>query len=100
MTDNYRYLSFLCQPGWSVTTGKLICLKTDPEEKTDLLNNDDPVIKDQPDMLWEAVCSFPEIDSDPRYTPLIKQDWDKEITVESQIWKKNSITLQTIKTIK
>ncbi len=67
---------------------KLVSLTDDPEEKVNLLINDDPEIKIEFEKLWEAVLSFPEKDNDPIYKPLSKQPWDKEVTVKSQVWKK------------
>jgi arylsulfatase A-like enzyme len=67
---------------------KLISVMDDPEEKTNLIQSDDPKVKAEYEKLWKVVLSFPEKDNDPNYNPLPRQPWDKEITVHSQIWKK------------
>jgi arylsulfatase A-like enzyme len=40
------------------------------------------------DQLLEVVASFPSKDSDPKYVPNPPQEWDVEISAESQTWKK------------
>lgn len=67
---------------------KLISVLDDPEEKTNLLQSDDPKVKAELDKLWKVALSFPDQDSDPHYIPLAKEPWDKKITVQSQVWKK------------
>jgi arylsulfatase A-like enzyme len=67
---------------------KLISISDDPEERSDLLSNNDPKIKNEFEKLWKAASGFPEKDNDPIYKPVPKQSWDKEVTVKSQIWKK------------
>lgn len=67
---------------------KLIALRSDPGEKNDLLQNPDRKARKAFKKLWKVVLSFPPQDSDPHYTPLPAQRWDKPVTVQSQRWKK------------
>jgi len=47
-----------------------------------------PALKYHYDLLIEAALSFPQKDADPRYVPNPPQEWDVEISAESQVWKK------------
>lgn len=67
---------------------KLIAVLDDPEEKNNLLQSTDPLVKAEFEKLWKVALSFPEQDSDPHYIPLAKEPWDKKVTVQSQVWKK------------
>lgn len=67
---------------------KLVDLVNDPEEKSNLLESKDPLIIDAKNELIKALESFSAKDCDPIYDPLPPQEWDKKITVNSQVWKK------------
>ncbi len=67
---------------------KLIRLKTDPEEKINLLEDNDTAIQLNLEKLWQVVLKFPEQDNDPVYVPTPAQSWDKKVEVKSQVWKK------------
>jgi len=57
---------------------KLIDLKTDPEEKNNLLHSDNPKVKTARTKLEKAAAGFPEKDAHPKYDPLALQSWDLE----------------------
>ncbi len=68
---------------------KFFDLHLDPWETNniiDSLNTEERRINFE--SLFTVVEPFPMKDSDPRYKPNPAQDWDVEITAESQIWKK------------
>jgi arylsulfatase A-like enzyme len=67
---------------------KLVNLKTDPEEKNNLLPPSNPETKFAFEKLWKVIEDFPEKDNDPIYNPLPPQPWNVNITVESEVWKK------------
>jgi arylsulfatase A-like enzyme len=64
---------------------KLIDLEKDPAELNNLLNN--PEYKAVLDRLSQAIETFPETDSDPTYTKLATNPWDKKATFPSKIHK-------------
>ena len=68
--------------------GSLYDLIRDPGEMDDIIDSlklwkDREEIED----LLQAVTTFPDQDSEPRYQPNPPQSWDVEITAESQKWK-------------
>ena len=67
---------------------KLVNLKTDPEEKNNLLPANTNKTKEALRKLWKVVETFPEKDNDPIYNPLPPKSWDVNVTVESEGWKK------------
>jgi len=67
---------------------KFVNVEIDPEEKNNLINSDDPTVKKNLEKLWNAASQFPEKDNDPVYNPTPPQNWDVEVTVKSQKWKK------------
>ena len=50
--------------------------------------------KDNFDQLYQIATRFPETDVDPRYQPNPEQEWDVDITAESQVWKKQGRSIQ------
>jgi arylsulfatase A-like enzyme len=69
------------------TPEKLIDLIADPDEAVDLLGSNDPDVSEALARLLEVAASFPERDNDPRYMHRAANDWDVDVTVESQAWK-------------
>jgi arylsulfatase A-like enzyme len=69
------------------TAEKLIDLRADPDEQVDLLGSDDPEVKSAYDRLMAVARSFPDRDNDPRYARRGPNDWDVDVTVDSQAWK-------------
>lgn len=67
---------------------KLVNLKTDPDETTNLLPAGTPESRKALRKLWKAAGTFPLKDNDPLYRPLPPQSWDVDVTVESEVWKK------------
>lgn len=68
---------------------KFIDLLADPMETTNLLDSlQTKERKRHFHQLREIIPTFPEKDSDPKYTPNPPQAWDVPITEQSQIWKK------------
>jgi len=67
---------------------KLVSISNDPEEKVNLLFNNEPKVKNEYEKLWNVVSSFPNKDNDPIYSRLPQQPWDSKVTVKSNIWKK------------
>ncbi len=67
---------------------KLVNLKTDPEEKNNLLPAKTSETRKVFRKLWKAAGTFPLKDNDPVYHPLPPQTWDVDVTVESEVWKK------------
>ncbi|MDN3688847.1 sulfatase-like hydrolase/transferase [Cyclobacterium jeungdonense] len=68
---------------------KFIDLLTDPMETTNLLDSlDTDERKRHFKQLREVIPTFPEKDSDPKYTPNPAQAWDVPVTEQSQVWKK------------
>jgi arylsulfatase A-like enzyme len=67
---------------------KFIDLLLDPQESNNLLDSlNTAERKHNFGQLYEPVPTFPGQDSDPRYKPNPKQEWDVKITAESQLWK-------------
>ena len=67
---------------------KLIDLKTDFNEKNNLLNSQDPDIIKVKQALQKVAGSMPNKDNDPKYNKVDKLPWDKPAVVKSQEWKK------------
>ena len=63
-------------------------LEKDPLERNNLMENLTETEKYNFDALYSVVSSFPKQDSDPRYVPNPPQEWDVDITAESDVWKK------------
>ncbi|UII78750.1 sulfatase-like hydrolase/transferase [Flagellimonas sp. CMM7] len=64
-------------------------LQKDPLEKNNII--DSLYIGEREEnyqQLLKVAESFPEKDSDPKYSPNPQQAWDVEITAKSEIWKK------------
>ena len=66
---------------------KLFDLQADPAESNNLLGSDDAAVQDALERLMTVARSFPDRDNDPQYMRREANDWDVEITVESQTWK-------------
>ena len=67
---------------------KLVDLAADPEETHNLLDSRQAGVQRAYRKLWEAIEQMPSRDHDPRYRPLPSQAWDREVTVQTQVWKK------------
>ncbi|MEO0510905.1 MAG: sulfatase-like hydrolase/transferase [Verrucomicrobiota bacterium] len=65
---------------------RLYDLEKDPFEENDLIG--DPKLGEKVKELFNYIKDHPAQDFDPIYDPLGPQDWDKEIEVQSQVWKK------------
>jgi len=66
-------------------------LQTDPFEKNNLIwakKSWDGEANAAFDRLSAVIPTFPKRDADPKYRPNPPQEWDVEITVESEVWKK------------
>jgi len=57
---------------------KLVDLKNDPQEKTNVIDSDKPEIIAALAKLEKAAAAFPRKDANPKYTPLPLQDWETE----------------------
>lgn len=67
---------------------KFFDLINDYEENINLLDSlNTEERKSNFKQLFKVVQSFPKKDSDPKYKPNPPQEWDVEVTGESQIWK-------------
>ena len=66
---------------------KLVDLKADLDEKVNLLHSKDPKVIAAKEALMKAVSTMPDRDNDPKYRHRQPLDWDKPVTVKSQIWK-------------
>jgi arylsulfatase A-like enzyme len=66
---------------------KLVDLFNDPDEATNLLGSDDPDARAALAKFEEVLRSMPDTDNDPMYERRSANDWDVEVTVESQAWK-------------
>ncbi len=68
---------------------KFFDLKEDPWESVNLIDSlDDSIRRTNYLQLLQALKSFPQQDNDPRYRPNPDQQWDVEVTAESEVWKK------------
>jgi arylsulfatase A-like enzyme len=67
---------------------KLIDLRTDFNEKNNLLDSQDPDIIKVKQALQKVAGSMPNKDNDPKYNKVDKLPWDKPVVVKSQEWKK------------
>ena len=67
---------------------KLVDLQNDPEEEHNLLSSERAEVQQAYQKLWAAIRRMPYRDHDPRYAVLPPQPWDREVTVQSQVWKK------------
>ena len=84
---NERYKMYV---GTNRLPEKFYDLEADPFEKRNIINElNTPERKSNFDKLSEVINSFPEKDNDPTYKPNPPQDWDVEISAESQLWKLN-----------
>lgn len=63
-------------------------LKNDPFEQNNIIGKLNAIQQKKYDELAALIEHFPERDNDPIYRENPKQDWDVEITAESEIWKK------------
>jgi len=66
---------------------KLVDLQSDPDEQNNLLDNDDPAVREAYSRLMAVAESFPERDNDPQYTRRAANYWDVDVTVDAQVWK-------------
>jgi arylsulfatase A-like enzyme len=66
---------------------KLVDLASDPEEKVNLLDSHDPQAMAALERLMDVARTFPARDADPQYRPRAANEWDKQVSVESQTWK-------------
>lgn len=66
---------------------KFIDLINDPFEEINLIDSLSSDQQEQFDALVKVASSFPERDNDPRYIRNPAQEWDVEVTAESQVWK-------------
>jgi len=67
---------------------KFFDLLLDPMESQDLLDSlRSPEQKKALDQFMEVIATFPLKDSDPKYVPNPPQEWDVDISAQSQIWK-------------
>ena len=67
---------------------KFIDLQADPYEKINLLDSiKEGNQRDNFEMLFQVVGTFPSKDQDPRYLPNPKQPWDVPVTAKSDVWK-------------
>jgi len=55
---------------------KLVDLKADPQETTNLLGSDDPAARAALAKFMKVAGTFPEKDANPKYDPLPLQSWD------------------------
>jgi len=69
------------------TPEKLVDLIADPDELDNLIASDDPVAVEALQRLTAVAKSFPDRDNDPKYARRAANDWDVDVTVESQTWK-------------
>jgi len=70
-----------------LTYEKLVDLQTDPEEKINLINSENPQIIAAKSALIKVAQAQPKRDNDPKYRKRQKLPWDKPVTVKSQVWK-------------
>ena len=70
-----------------LTYKKLVDLQTDPEEKINLINSNDPQIIAAKAALIKVAQAQPKRDNDPKYRKRQALSWDKPVTVKSQVWK-------------
>ena len=66
---------------------KLVDVKADPAEETNLIDSSDPEAQAALLRLSALIPTFPKRDNDPIYTPLPAQPWDVPITAKSEVWK-------------
>jgi len=66
---------------------KLVDLKNDPAETTNLIESADEEAQAALAFLSKQIASFPDRDNDPTYEVLPPQPWDVEITAEAEVWK-------------
>ncbi len=70
---------------------KLIDLKVDPEEKTDITGTEDEAALASRRKFEALIPGWPKRDPDPIYcTPQPPRPWDIPVTVESIVWKKGN----------
>ena len=67
---------------------KLFNLLPDPYESTNLLETDDPEAAAALERLSAIVAAFPAQDAEPRYLKRAANEWDVEVSVQCQSWKK------------
>tara|TARA_B100001123_G_scaffold25924_1_gene27975 strand:+ start:945 stop:2396 length:1452 start_codon:yes stop_codon:yes gene_type:complete len=67
---------------------KLVDVLADPNEKTNLIDSDDPEAQAALARMSALISTFPERDNDPIYKPNPPQPWDVDITAQSETWKK------------
>jgi len=68
---------------------KFFDLLNDPYEETDLIDSLNTSKRKQHfNQLMTVAKSFPARDNDPRYKPNPEQEWDVEISAQSEAWKK------------
>lgn len=83
---NKRYKLYL---GADRQAQQFFDLKVDPFEETNLLGKlEEADRKSNFDQLLQVALSFPAKDNEPKYIPNPPQEWDVEVTAESQVWKK------------
>ena len=67
---------------------KLVDLKTDPDEQTDITGSEDEAALAARHKFEQLIPTWPERDSDPICTPQPPQPWDVPMTAKSMVWKK------------
>jgi arylsulfatase A-like enzyme len=67
---------------------KLIDLKIDPEEKTDITGHENEAALSSRHKFEQLIPHWPKQDKDPIGTPQLPQPWDVPVTVKSIVWKK------------
>lgn len=68
---------------------KFFDLLLDPMEEQNLIDSiQSPDQKGVIEQLMSVIAFFPIKDSDPKYVPNPSQEWDVDISAESQVWKK------------
>lgn len=72
------------------TAERLVDLIADPDEAVDLRDSDVPAVQEALARLLAVAANFPDRDADPRYRHRAANDWDVDVTVESQVWKRVS----------
>ena len=62
-------------------------LVQDPLETENLIGRETDEVINAVEVFEEVIEGFPEKDNDPIYDPLPAQEWDVDITANSQVWK-------------
>ena len=83
-----RYKLFI---GTDRQVARFIDLKTDVDEQMDLIGTESSEALAARKRLEHVIAGLPSRDADPRYKPNPKQAWDRQPTVESQVWKSGQL---------